>query len=87
LNEKQYLNTYFCNSMRYLNLNDIDTSVGFAFWIKDEVEFEQFVKRFKNSSQKKESFLCMEPTAPEGNATEFESVDGEDEFERLATKF
>lgn len=72
--------------MRYLNLNDLDTSVGFAFFIRDEKAFENFVKRFKKSCAKKESFLCMEANAPEEHGADFESVDGEDEFDMIAIK-
>lgn len=79
------MNTYFCNSVRYLNLNEIDTSVGFAFYIKNEAQFADFAKRFKLSSQKKESFLGIEANAPREDVADFESVDGEDEFETIAT--
>lgn len=86
LDDETLFSTYFSSSIRYLSLEDIDTSVGFAFWIKDEVEFERFVKRFKYASKKKESFLCMEANAPQDDPREFENVDCEDEFEKLATK-
>jgi len=82
---RDYMNTYFCNSIRYLNLNEIDTSVGFAFYIKNEAQFKDFVKRFKESSQKPESFLGIEANAPREDVADFESVDGEDEFETIAT--
>ncbi len=69
--------------MMSLHLGEIDTSVGFAFLIKDEIAFEKFVRKFKAACSKRESFLCMEGLAPEIGETEFESVD-EDEFEQLA---
>ena len=65
---------------------DIDTSVGFGFWIKDHNYFKKFVQRFKIACQRKDSFLGIEVYAPEEDVGEFESVNGEDEFETIALK-
>lgn len=68
------MNTYFTSTIRYVNFNDIDTSLTFGFFIKDEVTFKSFLDRFKKSCHDNESFLGMELNAPQENTTDVESV-------------
>lgn len=68
------LHTYFTNTIRHINFNDIDTSVTFGFFIKDENSFKAFIDRFRNSCKKGESFLGIELDVPQENTTDFESV-------------
>lgn len=84
---RENLGTYFCNSIKLTSFNDIDTSVGFGFFIRNEEEFASFLERFKVSCAKKESFLGIELHPPQDDIVQIENVDEEEgEFEMISLK-
>lgn len=79
--------TYSCDKMRYIGLGDIDTSVAFGFFIQDETSFKEFIQRFSQSCEKKESFLGLELSILKEDSGDFESVGEDDEdFEMVFVK-
>lgn len=60
--------------MRYIGFGDIDTSVAFGFFIQDETSFKEFIHRFSQSCEKKESFLGLELSVLKEDSGDFESV-------------
>lgn len=71
---KENMHTYFSPSIKHVGFNDIDTSVTFGFYIKDEVAFKGFKDRFERACRQTESFLGIELHAPQENTTDVESV-------------
>jgi hypothetical protein len=82
---REKMGTYFCDNIRYLNFNEIDTSVGLCFLIKDENDFHQFIMNFKTLAKKDYSFLGVEINMPAENINDVESVDSDD-FEKFHQK-
>lgn len=76
----------YYGSPRYVRFCDIDTSVGMAFYIKDERQFDTFVNKFKTLCQDHDSFLGLEIDIPGEELSDFESVGEEDEFETVSYK-
>ena len=73
------MNSYSCEKMRYIGFTEIDTSVAFGFFIQNETSFQEFIKRFKESCQKKEAFLGLEMSIMKEDSGDFESVGEDDE--------
>lgn len=83
---KEKIKTYNCNSIKYANFSDIDTSVAFGFFFKNEVEFKKFYQNFKVSCEKKDAFLGIEVNPPQDDIIEIENADDEGEFEMISLK-
>ena len=70
-----------------MSFGSLDTSVAFGFFIQDETSFKEFVSRFKQSCEKKESFLGIEMNSVIEDSGDFESFgEEEEEFEMIYVK-
>ncbi len=69
-----------------MKFSDIDTSLGMAFYIKDEKQFDTFMRKFKSICQEDGCFLGVEIDVPGEELSDFESVGEEDEFETVSYK-
>jgi cysteine protease ATG4 len=54
---KQASNTYFLNKCFQINIKDIDTSVGFGFYIRDQNEYKNFRTTLSNAIKQDPNFL------------------------------
>lgn len=77
------MNSYSCEKMRYVGFTEIDTSVAFGFFIQNETSFQEFIKRFKESCEKKESFLGLEMSIMKEDSGDFESFEDDEELEMV----
>lgn len=54
---KQASNTYFLNKCFQIHIKDIDTSVGFGFYIRDQNEYKNFRTTLSNAIKQDPNFL------------------------------
>jgi len=76
---KEHMHTYFKSSIRHVGINEIDTSVTFGFYIKDEVCFKRFLQNFRRSCGENESFFGVELNEPQVNGDDCASIGDDDD--------
>jgi len=76
------MHTYFKNSIRHVGIHEIDTSVTFGFFIKDEVCFKSFLQNFRRSCGENESFFGVELNEPQLHHDDCASIDDDEDDDR-----